>query len=423
MHALETIAALVHRESGIVIGAGQLDALAATLARIDPRHDPDEFLRGLSDPAAGPRRLARLIDEITVKETFFLRHSEQLEQIEWAALLRQSRANGSEKVRVWSAGCATGEEAYSLALLACEAFGTLEPPVEILATDISGAALESAELGEYRPRSTRELDPVRRKLYFDEEGECLTAGDRLRALVTFVRHNLVTERRPPHGWTVFDLILCRNVLIYFDNATVAAVLSSLEAALAPSGTLILGAADTLCRGAARLQALAEVAPRLPDAPAIRVFRRPLGRHAPPGGRPEPAPPRSDGARTDDLPGPTADFLRGLAELEASNPDAAAAALRRALYADPTFGIAAFQLGRCYEALADPHAARRAYEQALRTLGPDGNDRDDLLLEQVSLDDVRAAIAVRIDALRDEPAPGDPRHPGPVPAPIRLRESI
>jgi tetratricopeptide (TPR) repeat protein len=218
----------------------------------------------------------------------------------------------------------------------------------------------------------------------------------------------VSGAAPPHGWAAFDLILCRNVLIYFDTATADSVISSLEGALRPSGTLMLGAADALCRGAARLQSLGLVAPPRPaSARSARVLRRPLGRAGRPDAAPrprDPAPLPRDPAPGADPSSPKADFLRGLAELEASNPEAAVAALRRTLYAEPTFGVAAFQLGRSYEALGDQDAARRAYEQALRTLGPEGAHRDDSLLEQVSLDDVRTAIVSRLDALRRESAP-------------------
>src|SRR5205814_9563365 len=103
-----------------------------------------------TDPVTGPHLWAGLIDEITVKETFFLRHVEQLNELQWPRLLERARAAGSDRVRVWSAACATGEEPYSLALLACEAFGTNTPPVTILATDISASALARAQAGEHR---------------------------------------------------------------------------------------------------------------------------------------------------------------------------------------------------------------------------------------------------------------------------------
>src|SRR5207253_1715380 len=83
---------------------------------------------------------ARLLDEATIKETFFYREPKLLEDLDWWALLENARRQGSDTVAVWSAGCATGEEAYTLAMLALEAFHPLPPPVRILATDVSGAA-------------------------------------------------------------------------------------------------------------------------------------------------------------------------------------------------------------------------------------------------------------------------------------------
>ena len=100
---------------------------------------------------------------------------------------------------------------------------------------------------------------------------------------------------------------------------------------------------------------------------------------------------------DDPLNASAHFLHGLAELEAGDAEAAVAALRRALYAEPQFGLAAFQLGRAYEALGNQVAARRAYEQALRTCDPDG-DLHEPLLGQVDLGDVVHAARTRLDAL-------------------------
>jgi len=88
------------------------------------------------------------------------------------------------------------------------------------------------------------------------------------------------------------------------------------------------------------------------------------------------------------------FVRGLVELQTDDPPAAAASLRRALYVDPTFALAAFTLGRAHDALGDGAAARRAYEQALRTLDPE-DDRHDLLLQQVDLGDIAAACRARL----------------------------
>jgi chemotaxis protein methyltransferase CheR len=410
MPALDELAALVERESGIVLRASQLDALAAALRRVDPAVDAEAFLRRAADPVEGRIQLARLLDELTVKETFFLREPAQLEAIPWQLLFDRAQATGAGGVRIWSAGCATGEEAYTLALLACEASGAAVPPVRILATDVSERALAAAREGEYRARSTRDLDSALRDRYFHAAGERLFVGDRLRSLVSFARHNLVTDPLPPPGEARFDLILCRNVLIYFDTATADRVTVALSDALAPSGMLILGSADALYRGAGRLRALAAAV----SSPATTAARRshgpprPLGRERRGSPSRGPAPLARTGASrasepvSDPLPDAelldgAPHFLAGLAALEVGDAQAAVEALRRALYADPRLGVAAFQLGRAYEALGEPAAARRAYEQALRTCEPEG-DLHDPLLDQVELGDVVTAVKTRLEAL-------------------------
>lgn len=423
MKALQEIAALVQRETGIRLTESQHPALQAALDRITPQTDPTQFMRRALDPLAGRELVARLIDEVTVKETSFLRDHGQLQEIRWRLLLEEARASGAETVRVWSAGCATGEEAYSLALLATEAFAPLEPPVTILATDVSGDALSRARAGEYRPRSVRDLDQVLRSRYFQKQGDHLVVGERLRTLVTFARHNLVHDPVPPLGEAPFHLILCRNVLIYFDGETVERVIASLEQALDPAGMLLLGAADALCGSAGRLRALVAGTP--PPAPPPGR-RRPRSRRDSPDRTPSrpPTPSRPSAAPGDGLAAlvvaagashpheviahvsrllksdplnEVAYFLRGLAELEDGDAGAAVGSLRRALYVEPRFGLAAFKLGRAHEALTNRAAARRAYEQALRTLEHE-DERYEILFGQVDPADVAAAARTRLEAL-------------------------
>lgn len=385
---LAALAALVHRESGILVREPQYGALEAALRRAHPGLTADEFLELSASPLAGPGLVARLLDETTVKETFFLRDAAQLEQISWPALLEGARREGAERVRVWSAGCATGEEPYSLALLACEAFGSLRPPVTILATDISGEALVRAGAGEYRVRSVRRLEPAQQRRYFREAGDTLIVGDALRALVTFAPHNLVLDPSPPSGQEPFHLILCRNVLIYFDAATVERVIAALESALTPSGAVVLGVADALCGSAGRLRALvADGLHTQSQPPAVkRVLRRPLGRGAGPA---------SSAIHAAEAHGC---LLQGLAELEGGHAPAAIMSFRRALYTEPRLGLAAFQLGRAYEALGDLAAAGRAYRQALRTLERDVAELHEAVLGQIDLQDVVLAVRMRLDAL-------------------------
>ena len=411
---LREVAGLLRAESGISLKVSQEAALRSALRRVQPGLDPLGFLRLAADPLGGPEIVQRLIDEVTVKETSFLRDNRQLETISWRLLLEGARAAGRHTIRAWSAGCATGEEVYSLALLAAEAFNAPSPPVDILGTDISGAALAAALEGRYRARSVGPLPAAVRQRYFSDENGLLSVGDALRELVRFQRHNLVRDPVPPLGEEPFDLVLCRNVLIYFDGDTVEGVIDSLERALAPAGTLILGAADALCGTAQRLTRAPDETPldRRSVPRLARPLRRPLGRvevESLPELLADARAAAGEGRHADALAkagevlrgeplNADAYFLRGLVLLESGDPAAALVALRRALYVDPAFGLAAFTAGRAHDALGDAPAALRAYEQALRTLEPD-DDQHEELLGQVDLGDVAAACRARISALR------------------------
>jgi chemotaxis methyl-accepting protein methylase len=167
MSVLERIAEFVRRETGIVLPPARETAILAAVARAAPGLDPGAFLRAASDPAGGRGLVDRLIDEVTVQETTFLRDRYQLNAIGWHSLLQAARAAGSGTIRVWSVGCASGEEAYTLALLAAEA----PWPVDVLGTDISGAALAAAAAGRYRERAVRALEPPLRSRYLDLQAD------------------------------------------------------------------------------------------------------------------------------------------------------------------------------------------------------------------------------------------------------------
>lgn len=408
MTVLAGIAELVRRETGIVLPAAREPAILAAVDRAAPGLDPGAFVRAASDPQGGHGLVDRLIDEVTVQETTFVRDRDQLDAIAWHSLLPAARAAGSGTIRVWSAGCASGEEAYTLALLAAEAFAPAQAPVDVLGTDISGAALAAAAVGRYRERAVGALEPSLRLRYLDRQGDgSYLVGERLRSLVRFRRHNLARDPTPPLGEAGFDLVACRNVLIYFEAPLVQQVIESLERSLQPDGMLVLGASDALRRTSSRPAARPGRPAARPRAPG-RGLRRPLGRG--------PSLPRErrltaalaaadegdrDGALAhvasllaDDPLDADAHFIDGLVTLEAGGPARAAAALRRALCADATFALAAFTLGRAYDALGDRPAARRAYEQALRTLDP-ADDRHERMLQQIDIGDIAAACRARL----------------------------
>jgi chemotaxis protein methyltransferase CheR len=428
--ALREVARMIQRESGIELGPSQLPSLQAAIARVDR----DLTAETLLDRAVSARTLGRLIDEVTIRETFFFRHRSELDAIPWYSMLDAARARGSGVVHIWVAGCASGEEAYTVAILACEAFASASPPVRVLATDIAPTALEQATAGRYGERAVRNLRGAVRERYFSSAHGVSSVGERLRALVEFRRHNLVRDPIPPMGEQPFDVILCRNVLIYFDRATVERVLGALEGALAPAGLLLLGAADRLSGQAplvSRARRPGVAGPRYPRAhgPLRRAPARPSGqiaasaeveRHIPflgrstVGARPS-RPTPADAMRAADRGeldlavgiaqdvlaqdplDPQAHFIRGVAELARDDARAAVEPLRRALYIDPNFGLAAFKLACAHDALGEVGPARRAYERTLRTLDHYGrgqtarSDRLDLL-------DMAAACHTRLQAL-------------------------
>lgn len=171
-----------------------------------------------------------LVEHVVVSETAFFRHPEQLSAVGRLA------AAAAGPLSIWSAGCATGEEAYSVAIALLEA-GRAGRGDHILATDVSERALASARAGVYGVRSLRKLPPELSERWLQGAAQ-RAVHPAARALVAFARHNLVAEEPAPGG--PFDLVLCRNVLIYFETRTAIAVVRRLAAALAPGGTLVLG---------------------------------------------------------------------------------------------------------------------------------------------------------------------------------------
>lgn len=384
------------------LGPNRLPALAAAVERLAPGMDGARVAARAASPE-GAALLAALIDETTVNETFFFRHSRELDCVDWALLTEAARADGRRTVRVWSAACASGEEAYTLAIMACEAFASRTPPVSVLATDISRQALDGARAGVYRERAVRLMNARLRDRYLAPLGTGFGVETDLRTCVRFATHNLARDPGPPRGEGRFDLIVCRNVLIYFEPDVVVRVMESLESAISPGGTLLLGTADRLCDSAARP---VTSSPRtLPPATSRRA-RRPAPTRAPSlttaleaadAGRLSEALEAADAMLASDPLNAEAHFVRGLATRVAGHAEDGVSSLRRALYLDPEFALAAFELGRAHDALGQPEPARRSYRQALQCL-----ERDDApapgVADQVVGADVAAACRARLRAL-------------------------
>ena len=179
----------------------------------------EEFAQLLAqDGAAGRRERELLITQFTTGESYFFRDQGQFDLIRQKLLPELIERRAKERtLRIWSAGCAGGEEPYSLAMLVLElASGLAGWNVLILGTDINGEALHKARQGEYREWSFRALDAQRKQHYFVRHGDRWRIGPQLRDMVSFRSLDLVRDHfpDPEAGFERFDLILCRNVFIY-----------------------------------------------------------------------------------------------------------------------------------------------------------------------------------------------------------------
>jgi chemotaxis protein methyltransferase CheR len=205
-------------------------------------------LRSLSDlarrlpTAEGPALLREMAEATTTNETSFFRDTSPFRQLTETILpaLDASRAPGIP-LRVWSAACSSGQEAYSIAIAAAEA--RFARPLDILGTDLSPAMVDRARAGLYSGfEADRGLSPAQRARWMTQETNGWRVAQDLRASCRFQVGNLLADLRP---LGTFDLIFLRNVLIYFDGPTKERVVAACVARLAPDGFLCLGATETL----------------------------------------------------------------------------------------------------------------------------------------------------------------------------------
>lgn len=192
----------------------------------------------------GREELRRLAELVLNHETFFFRNGPHLRALRDVLLPEiHRRKPAGAPVRIWSAGCATGEEPYSIAIAAIEALGHTGRPVEVFGTDLSELALEKARAGFYRGRSLNNVTPAQLARFFRPLGEGYLVGDALRAAVRFARLNLLDPLPPTLRGC--DAIFCQNVTIYFQPDARRDLIARFFAALPPHGLLLLGFSETL----------------------------------------------------------------------------------------------------------------------------------------------------------------------------------
>jgi chemotaxis protein methyltransferase CheR len=242
-----TIAAALHAGSGLAIGPDKLYLLESRLGplmRARRITDLDALAERLRAPGSAAL-LQAVVEAMTTNETSFFRDAKPFEHLRLYALpgLHAARPPGA-KLRIWSAAASTGQEAYSIAMILTElraALATRE--VEIVGTDIAREPLLRAREGVYSQFEVQRGLPVKLLLqHFRKQGEMWRIADNLRAMVSFRECNLLGDLR---ALGCFDIVLCRNVLIYFDPPTRARALEAIARQMAPDGLLYLGGAETV----------------------------------------------------------------------------------------------------------------------------------------------------------------------------------
>lgn len=191
----------------------------------------------------GEADLKVLAIALTIPETYFFRAPAQLDAFRDVAA--PTRAKGRGTLRILSAGCASGEEPYTLGILVREAGLDRTHDVRITGVDINPAMLAKARRGRFTPWSLRETSPAQRSRWFTAEGNEHVIDPSVRALVTFEERNLTSARESTWPDASFDIVFWRNVMMYFTPNRAIAALERLTNALAPGGYLFLGHAETL----------------------------------------------------------------------------------------------------------------------------------------------------------------------------------
>jgi chemotaxis protein methyltransferase CheR len=244
----ERVRDLLARTAGLVFDECRRDSLAYSLGeRMSMRGvtTVDDYL-GLMDGDA--EELQALLNEVTIQETHFFRNPPQFRALRKHVLpqLLRRAATGSRRIRVWSAGCSTGEEPYSVAMLLRELLPLTEGwDIKVIATDVSTRALAAARAGRYGSRALLAAPPDDVARWFVKSDDEYVVRPEVRELVEFRHHNLVAQPVPFGKDEPIDLLLCRNVTIYFSRETTRRLMAQFHEALAEGGYLFLGHSETL----------------------------------------------------------------------------------------------------------------------------------------------------------------------------------
>lgn len=241
----EFIAQLLRKRAGIVLTGDKvylLESRLAPLARKEGLPSIDDLIHVVRSRRE-ERLVAQVVDVMTTSETFFFRDKTPFEHLREAIFPALGNARRGGRIRVWCAGCSTGQEPYSIAMMLDQhAELTGGVPVEIIGTDISDRSLERAKQGLFTQFEVQRGLPIQMLMhYFTQQDDHWRISERIRQQVSFRKHNLIDAH---YALGKFDVVFLRNVLVYFDGPTKGEVLDRVAQQMNPGGFLMLGAGES-----------------------------------------------------------------------------------------------------------------------------------------------------------------------------------
>ncbi len=461
MEALESrLLKIIENATGLRLKSNQVTQSHASLLQLslERNQEPLETLAWLESE---PLILERFAAQFTIPETHFHRIQPQMQVLRKRVLpsLFQSRLP-RRAWRFWSAGCSSGEEVYTLIILALEFLNEQPWQLEVLGTDLNPVILERAKAALYNEWSFRDTPMLWREHWFSQQADTWQLNEKVRQYARFELLNLIAD-----AWAVpseMDLILCRNVTIYFSNRTAQKIYERLAARLSMGGWLVLGPSDppptrqTLEK--ANLQPVfedgaiiwqrvsqAELTPHLarvpwleegtatkhpslefmprpsktpslefmprvsktpslefkPKQPTLEIPRRPPTKETPPANATVELPPYEPPIDPNSPPpvvhSQNSQTLEGLNYLEQNKPQAALEVLRRAAYLEPNDPVTQFALARACLMLGDKKRAQTALRQSRRLIASLPDDA--LLSLETTVKDLHRALTALANQLR------------------------
>ena len=240
------ITQLLRKRAGIVLTTDKmylLESRLAPLARKEGLPSIDDLIQVVRS-RRDERLITQVVDVMTTNETFFYRDKTPFDHLKEAVLPVLGQARRGQRIRIWCAACSTGQEPYSIAMMLDQMPQmTGGVPVEIVATDISDRCLDRARQGLFTQFEVQRGLPIQTLMqYFTQQDDHWRISERMRQMISFRKLNLMD---PAYNLGKFDIVFCRNVLIYFDAPTKAEVFERIAQTMNPGGFLLLGAAESV----------------------------------------------------------------------------------------------------------------------------------------------------------------------------------